>query len=238
MPVSDQYKCIFIHIPKCAGTSIEKKLDLFRDWKTPHFDVLFGLLKSEDYKFELQHLTVRQMLLHKFIEKQKFDDYFKFSFIRNPWDRALSVFLYKGKKLNKREKLKERFKTKFFDAPPSKFTHAKFERFLLDVKLQVNDLDRDSIWCHVSPQNWYLFDENGKKQVDFIGRFENLNADFEYICSTIKMPYTSLVHNNKSVRTKPYQYFYKDSTRKLVEEIYQEDIDLFNYQFSTVRVKK
>ncbi|MFG7930138.1 sulfotransferase family 2 domain-containing protein [Campylobacter coli] len=67
----DKYKCIFIHVPKVAGSSIERVIYQTDKW-------LVGHVKASDYtKFD----------------KDKFDSYFSFGFVRNPYDRVVSALI-------------------------------------------------------------------------------------------------------------------------------------------------
>ena len=68
----DKYKCIFIHVPKVAGTSIERSIFETNKW-------LIGHVKASDY--------IR-------IDKNKFESYFSFGFVRNPYDRVVSAYHY------------------------------------------------------------------------------------------------------------------------------------------------
>ena len=75
--INHQYKCIFIHIPRCAGTFIELAIDK-RDWW------------NVDYK--KKHLSA---ISAKELYKEYWDDYFKFAFIRNPWSLEVSWYFWK-----------------------------------------------------------------------------------------------------------------------------------------------
>ena len=83
-------------MPKTGGTSIESALDLHFSWEIEHEEALYGLIQSEElvkYGFLsgfLQHLTMPQIRLLK--SDSRYDAYYSFSFVRNPWDRMVSVF--------------------------------------------------------------------------------------------------------------------------------------------------
>ena len=67
-------------------------------------------------------------------------------------------------------------------------------------------------------------------EIDFIGRFENLEEDFHYICEKIGLSNIKLPHENIT-RHKHYIKYYDDETRGIVAEIYVKDIKFFNYKF-------
>ena len=68
------------------------------------------------------------------------------------------------------------------------------------------------------------------KEFDFIGRYENLQQDFDHVCDSIGIPRRILPHANKS-RRKPYWKYYNTKTRDIVAEIFREDIEYFGYEF-------
>ena len=75
-----------------------------------------------------------------------------------------------------------------------------------------------------------LFDSDGKKILDFIGKLENYEEDFKFVCKTIGLNQQSLPHRNKT-KHKHYSDYYDSSTKKIVEEFYAKDIERFGYQF-------
>ena len=74
--ISHKYKCIFIHIQRTAGTSIENWI-VGKDW--------WRIDK------ETKHLLASQA---KVKYRKYWDKYFKFSFVRNPWDRVVSCLIF------------------------------------------------------------------------------------------------------------------------------------------------
>lgn len=78
-------------------------------------------------------------------------------------------------------------------------------------------------------QKEFVVDENGKQIVDFIGRYEQLSQDFQYICYVVELDAT-LLHMNKSLR-RDYRTYYNERTRRLVEEHFKEDLDFFGHKF-------
>jgi hypothetical protein len=85
----------------------------------------------------------------------------------------------------------------------------------------------------------WLTDDDGNINVDFIGKYENLEDDFGKICKMIGIPILSLSHTNTAeMRTgeprKHYSYYYDDELKDIIAKLYKKDIDYFNYDFKTV----
>ena len=150
---------------------------------------------------------------------------FKFSFVRNPWSRILSEYRYRNY-----------------------FHHLSFRDFVL------NKLPRpgwDDQYRHVMPQYDMLHDRQGNLLVDFVGRFETLQQDFDKVCERLGIVDSRLPHRNRSDkksrdlkrklrnflfmngenRFQNMAEFYDDETREAVTEYYRKDIDTFGYEF-------
>tara|TARA_R110000824_G_scaffold93267_2_gene225703 strand:- start:1491 stop:1961 length:471 start_codon:yes stop_codon:yes gene_type:complete len=140
-------------------------------------------------------------------------DYFKFAFVRNPWDRFLSCYFY-FKNYGIREG---------HDVSTGKIVNqfSDFEDFACSFK-DVRHLIKSS---HLKSQTGWIDD-----RVDFIGRFESLQQDFNAVCDKIGIGPTKLSHKNKSEH-KPYYEYYNSNTQSIVGEIYKEDIKFLGYKF-------
>lgn len=212
MPISDKYHCIFVHIPKTGGSSIEKALDLFGEWKIEDRKKLFGLIQSDDLlekKFLsdfLQHLKMNEINTINLSKK----NYYSFSFVRNPWDRMVSIYH------NLDPNLKAKALSKNID-----LSGLSFSDFLYAIK-EVNHIHTEEQWRFVyNKKNGFL--------VDFIGHLENINDDFNLICNKLKIN-KKLPHDNKSDHDS-YQHYYTANTQQFIATWYQRDIELFSYKF-------
>jgi len=224
------FKCIFIHVPKTAGQSIEQffmdRLGL--DWKHDREALL--LQNNNDPALgteKLAHLAASEYVDCGHISQQAFDSYYKFAFVRNPWTRILSEYRYRNY-----------------------FHHRSFKDFVL------NKMPRpgfDDKYRHVMPQYDLLYDAEGRLLVDFVGRFETLQQDFDRVCTSLGIENSALPHRNRSDkksrdlkrklkniifmngenRHDTLTDFYDDETREAVAEYYRVDIETFGYQFNT-----
>ncbi|MEC4982473.1 MAG: hypothetical protein SAK42_00005 [Oscillatoria sp. PMC 1076.18] len=80
-------------------------------------------------------------------------------------------------------------------------------------------------------QKDFVTDDHGKIIVDFVGRFEKLQADFQTICKQLNLV-TKLPHANRNLDVKkPYKDYYNKETQQMVAAYFQEDIEFFNYSF-------
>ena len=159
-----------------------------------------GRLGRQPYE---SHITAAE-LVDK-MGRDAFDAYFSFAIVRNPWDWQVSMYHYM---------LKE----------PRHMHHelakglGSFEKFVEWYATPGARCQKDFVYSH-----------DGQQLVDFIGRFERLEADFQLICARLGVS-ASLPKLNVS-NTRPYREFYTERTRKLVQQALEPDISLFGYEF-------
>jgi len=87
---------------------------------------------------------------------------------------------------------------------------------------------------HWARQCEFLYDTKGNQMVNFIGKFESLKEDYNTICEILKVNKPKLPHHNQSVRNH-YTEYYNDKTKKMVEEVYIKDIEIFQYKFGEAK---
>lgn len=193
--VLDYYRCIFIHIPKNAGLSV--CYSLFGNTGGSHRKVM-------DYK--------------ELFSKRTFNNYYKFTFVRNPWDRLVSTYFFL-----KTGGLTEQ------DAAWTSDHLGHYEDFGSFVKEWVTE-ENISNSLHFQHQHIFLENEQGNIEVDFIGRFENLEVDFKVITKKLGIN-RNLMRTNTSNRDKDYRGYYDNETKAIVSKVYEKDIFRFNYEF-------
>lgn len=205
--ISDKHQFIFIHIRKAAGASINKLLKPLSN-KQPR-DLLSKLksksrLEKDYHKFNFQaHDDIN--IVKKIIPPEIFKSYFKFSFVRNPWARLVSEYEYIRK-----EKNHHRHK---------KVMKMDFQTY---IRYQARRFDAHQINM--------LADRNCILLMDFIGKFENLNNDWGFVCEKIGIPFLLLPHENRNKQV-DYRSYYSDDEKNLVKKLWQRDIEAFDYSF-------
>ena len=189
----DCYRCIFVHIPKCAGTSVSRGL--------------FG-------QDTVGHIPIYWHQMHNPV---RFEEYFKFGFVRNPWDRLVSAYLYLQRGgASKRDREWSRFVQGF----------ASFDDFVCRW-LSPENVERGLLFL---PQHRFLSDRFGMPCLDYLGRFENLAEDFVRVAACLSLR-VRLPLSNRTPDRRPYSDYYTAESRQRVAQVYARDIEWFGYRF-------
>jgi chondroitin 4-sulfotransferase 11 len=200
--ISHKHKCIYIHLPKTGGGSIERSLT-GKGWAS-----------VKQYGRKVQHESAAEL---KILYRDWWKDYFKFSIARNPWDLMISHFMW----------------TKRGKSGSTNLTPRVLRDFILDIPSSIKPLkflDKNSKSTWKCDQHSFLYSPEGEPEMDFVGRFENLQLDFNIVCDKIGIPPRQLPHANKSEH-KHYTEYYDDEARQIVAEKYAKDIEYFGYEF-------
>ena len=129
------------------------------------------------------------------------DEYFKFGFVRNPWDRELSNYFFNSGKLK----------------PPEDISFKEW----LNMNLRKDGIIHD----HNTPQCDYLTD------VDYIARFENYAEEVKYLFAKIGVSISKPLRQILKTEHKPYWEYYDDADIMKVHQWYEKDIEMYNYEF-------
>tara|TARA_R110002167_G_scaffold366019_1_gene592663 strand:+ start:205 stop:807 length:603 start_codon:yes stop_codon:yes gene_type:complete len=198
MRISHKHKFIFLAVPKTGSTTIRRCLDSYSD-----------IHSINDPEGPL-HWHARPPELKEYFEEQhwNWDEYFKFTFVRNPWSRAVSMYVFRGRKtINEISIAFPGLGQWIVDCSP--------ENFRKYLKHKPYTTGRQMIYV------------NG---CDFVGKIENLQQDFNTVCDKVGIPQQQVPHKNKT-KHKHYTEFYDNETRELVAEKYAEEIEYFGYKF-------
>jgi hypothetical protein len=188
--INNEKNYIYYSIPKSASTFVRSTL----------FPDSYGL-SSKTLKQPCQYSIKSSKSLDK--------KYFSFTFVRNPWSRMVSNWVYfTSNKLRIHQmKLSGHDLSKYF----------KFKDF---VRLSVSFNNH-----HWQPQHLFL-----GSNLDYIGKVENLNQDWFNVCKELNLSNLPVKKVN-TTNHKHYTEYYDDETREIVAEKYAKDIEYFGYKF-------
>tara|TARA_Y100001973_G_C5185064_1_gene327291 strand:+ start:1362 stop:2036 length:675 start_codon:yes stop_codon:yes gene_type:complete len=222
------YNCgedfLFIHIPRTGGTSIVSSL------------IKQKLIPKSQYNYVMDHLRVPQGIDC---------DELVFSFVRNPFDRIVSIFKWLDSGIHKKSPYRKTGSVKFNTTFEDWFTwryidkkhkwydgYTKGDNF---IKIYPECLLIECSINQYAQFGWYSQfdflkdDETLRLKPNFIGRYENIDEDWKELSKIIKCDPT-LPHVNKTFKS-DYRKYFTSEMRKKVEEIYFNDFSVWNYDW-------
>jgi hypothetical protein len=193
-------KSIFVHIPKTGGKSI--------------LSGLYGIKLHEGFG----HAGAG--FYQSVFGQRSYMQFFKFAFVRNPWDR-----LYSGYKFAQQGGFGFQQDSELM----KEISSISFETF---VK---NWLPQQSLesWTIFRPQYKFICDAEGKLLIDRICYFERIQSEYCDLSSFFNIDVT-IPHVNQSLGRVSYRELYDDEMRNLVGELYNKDVTIFGYVFDGV----
>ena len=263
MPLSIKYKCVFIHIPRTGGTSFRKILGIDGDgvettgWSKAFLEQVNGkgLLSISNREvtqpshtiprvLHKEHMCMKHIAQLNVVPRSFFDEYLKFAFVRNPWDKALSVYtnhyhIYCNNFEHFIDKLQiiVRFLNDNFTFDLETPFYENYSRITFNV-LYDKDLDYPfNPWPgeeviidpQFFPQHLFTHDENGNQLVDVIGRFENFAHDAKQILAWLNI--SDPIEKIHSSDHPPYREAYTPRMKDIITDVYAKDIEMFGYEF-------
>jgi len=204
--IDNKYQFLFIHIPKCAGTSIEKFFEYDYDIIKDNFENNFEYNKFNNLGSG-KHFTLKEY--EQILSKKILDNLFKFTIIRNPFDLVVSQYNYdlnsSGVYWNGKNSYDDKKNISF----------EQYVNFLYNKKINIEH--------YITSNNYGM---------DFIGKFENIENDFKLICDILNIKDNKLPFENKSkIKIKDYKNFYNDKTKNLIYDLFSVELKKYNYDF-------
>ena len=189
--INHKHKFLFIHIPRTGGSSIESQFNY------------------KENKEKNKHRNLNDW--KKTLDRETFDDYFKFGFVRNPWECMIS-------------KYKDVWFTGKYAGGPIGERAGKSLKYFLDHYKTPTHESGETFHDYFDPE-----------QMNFIGRFENRENDLNYISTQIGVNINTKHHVRKvqarNKNKKHYTEYYDEETKQIVAEKYARDIEYFGYKF-------
>jgi len=207
MIISHQHRFIFAAVPKTGTHSVRQAL---RESMSADDIEQVGLFVNRRFPFpELAaishgHLSLKQV--RPYLGEETFGSYFKFAFVRNPFDRFVSYCAFMT-----------RHQDVFAKDPRGVMHHVLF---------QMRPLQH----VHFQPQHTLLEDEAGALLTDYVGRVEHMQSSYDAICDKIGLPKRTLDQVNRSARG-DYRQYYDRALIDGVASLYHRDLELFGYEF-------
>ena len=244
--ISNSKKFVFVHLHKCGGTSIERALDQDTQWN----DVVLGstkygekIQKVYEEKFGIyKHSSAAE--IKKVIGDELWNEYFTFSIVRHPIDRMVSFYEYlktyylggyRGTAIKLMYSLDQ-----VSSIPPALTQLPKlYDAFrwpgivaCLNSSSVSEFIHSEKCWQSYGtmPQFNQLADDNGENLiVDYVGRLEDINDDWDKVCKKVGIS-VSLPHSNKSKRKyRDWRQYFSLNDINFLEVKYKADMERFSY---------
>ncbi len=207
MIISHAQRYIFFAIPKTGTHSVRRAL---REHLGEEDLEQVGLFVHKRFPFpefaNIQHGHISTRQIRPVLGEETFNSYFKFAFVRNPYDRFVSYCAFMSRESD------------IFQTDPQRYM-----KYVIREARPVEHL-------LFQPQHQMVTDEQGWLELDFVGRNETMQASYDEICARLGIPSTTLERVNSS-RHRPWQEYYDRDLVGWVGDFYRRDLELFNYRF-------
>ena len=206
MIISPQHRFIFAAIPKTGTHAVRQAL---REHMGPQDLEQVGLFVNRKLpipdlaKVGHGHLSLQQV--RPYFRPEDFDGFFKFAFVRNPFDRFISYCAFMTREGGQFEKNPQVVMRHFMDNPP---------------------------WHHVlfQPQHTFVAGADGNLLADYLGRVEEMQLSYDEAAKRIGIPSRPLDRVNASSR-RDYRDYYDEALIDGVAKLYARDLEYFGYEF-------
>lgn len=221
--LSNTHKFIFFSIPRTGTTSILSALRAALPW-IDRQEATADDLRTGNFSFDHRESSLlrKHTMPHELrsILGDDLDRYFKFAFVRNPWDWLVSTYFF-ARSIPLDILIMP-------DGSPEPFhrlaTEARRCPFVDFIRLQNED---PAFGWAFHP---FLYAKNGDPLLDFVGRYETIQTDFDSACQRIGLPRLPLDRLN-AAHHQHYRDYYDERTRQIVAERFAAMITNFGYEF-------
>jgi len=214
--LSFQKKFLFIHFPKTGGNSIQEVLKDFSEDEiiTPaaHQD---GIERFEVYN--KKHQLNKHAALDDYksaLDRKTYRSLFKFSVIRNPWDRMISYYFSPHRGVTEWDR--GQFLELVQNLPPCR-------KYICETSIAEKVAKRVGFDSFIPRKKL-------DSDLDYLIRFEHLEDDFKIVCRKIGIPCSPLAQRNRSGR-RHYSEYYDDELREGVQRRFSDEIRFGGYTF-------
>jgi len=205
MIVSTLHQFIFVAIPKTGTHAVRRAL---REHLGPNDHEQVGLFGRKQFPIpqlaQLKHGHLSLTQVRPYFRPQEFSSFFKFAFVRNPFDRFVSYCAFIARKSGDFDRDPVAVMRGVIEAPP---------------------------WSYVLFQPQHAFISEGEKMLaDYVGRVEEMQQSYDHIAERIGIETAPLERVNSSARL-DYRQYYDQSLRDQVARLYARDLEMFGYEF-------
>ena len=245
MIISHDYKFIFFEVNKTGTSTLHARLAKFNDF----LDLEKPTFNPELNKTLSRHITISDLSRLSIYDRCK--DYFKFCFVRNPYE-----YFYSRCQFDASPRYIEHCEDQGKNNPHWKMSETQLNKlkqcndnngnFLFDTYLDLFDaLSRISEGGFFKA--WSHLDE--KCAMNFIGKNESFEQDFKKVCGIIGLPYDEIPTLSKNINSKPltkasdsffddgsvykYLHYYEPKTLEAINQKCNQDFALFDYRMIT-----
>ncbi|KAF1585609.1 Carbohydrate sulfotransferase 14, partial [Eudyptes moseleyi] len=226
--VSDKYRFLYCYVPKVACSNWKRILK-----------VLDGALESVDVKLKMDHKSDLVFLGDMKPDEisYRLKNYYKFIFVRNPMERLLSAYRNKFGEIKEYQQkygveIVRRYRKNGGNSAGDDVTFSEFLRYLLDEEAE----RMNEHWMPI-----YNLCQPCAVRYDFIGSYERLNTDANYVLEQVQSPsfirFPERQSWYKPVTAETLHYYLCNTQRRLIKELllkYILDFSLFAYPLPNI----
>ena len=241
MFINNNLKAIFIHNPKCGGVYVRELLINFYEFCDflecneihENYTLFFDNVEYIKYHQDTDKHTIRKfgkyryVFSHQKIMNNNYDNYFVFSFVRNPYEKFYSAYLYLKKTLFENENNKIR----------NSYENKEYFKDLNTFIKNLNNINNISYFHSFITQYEQLLNFNNSININYIGKVENLDSDLIDILTILNLKphdkHIKLIFNNKRLNVSDNKNIlndYDEYSFNFINEYFKIDFETFGYK--------